>query len=128
MPNHRKRSSRVGVRPAAASLADDIRFRPSVGRSVNVERDTSTAVLDSYIVTARTTDLIRRFVSAIRKPSSGRALSLTGPYGCGKSSVAVFVASLLANEKDQRRVIAEQLLRNADRALVTDVRLSRQEI
>src|SRR3954469_16245695 len=96
---HRKRSSRVGQRPAAASFADDIRFKQSVGRSVNVERDTSTAVLDSYIVTARTTDLVRRFVGAIRNPSTGRALSLTGPYGCGKSSVAVFVASLFANEK-----------------------------
>ena len=95
---------------------------------MNVERDTSSDVLDSYIVTARTTDLIRRLVTAIRKPTSGRALSLTGPYGCGKSSVAVFVASLLAKEKDERRLSAEQLLRDADRALLTDVRLSRQEI
>ncbi|MSO38008.1 MAG: hypothetical protein EXQ69_07130 [Acidimicrobiia bacterium] len=85
-------------------------------------------MLDSYIVTARTTDLVRRFVSAIRRPSSGRALSLTGPYGCGKSSVAVFVASLLANEKDERRVLAEQLLRGADRDLLADLRSSRHEI
>jgi hypothetical protein len=124
----RKRSMRVGQRPVAATLADQIRFKQSVGRSVNVERDTSTAVLDSYIVTARTTDLVRRFVAAIRKPSTGRALSLTGPYGCGKSSVAVFVASLFADEKDNRRVAAEKLLRDADRALVTDLRLSRQDL
>ena len=128
MPHNRKRVPRVTKQATRVTLADHIRFQQSVGRSVNIERDTSPAALDSYIVTARTIDLVRRLVAAIQKPSSGRALSLTGPYGCGKSSVAVFVTSLLAKQRDKRRITAERLLQKADRTLLADVRASRHGI
>ena len=50
---------------------------------------------------------------------AGRAWSLTGPYGAGKSSFALFVHALLGPDDDPARVDAETALRAAEPELLT---------
>ena len=75
-------------------LADSIAAKARFARSANLERDVSHAEpLDGYIVTARTLEVVER-VAAAASGRAGGAWSLTGPYGSGKSSLALLLAAL----------------------------------
>lgn len=66
-------------------------------RSANLVRDFySTPDLGNYIVTTKGRELIERVVEVLNTDQTrGRAWSITGPYGGGKSSFALFLAHLL---------------------------------
>ncbi len=72
----------------ASALAVSSRF----SRSANLERDiTATEPLDGYIVTARALDIVERLAATAATTAAGGAWSITGPYGSGKSSLAVLL-------------------------------------
>ncbi|MCP3859597.1 MAG: hypothetical protein GY704_08085, partial [Phycisphaeraceae bacterium] len=61
-------------------------------RSANIERDiAATEPLDGYIVTARALDIVHRLAATAATTTAGGAWSITGPYGSGKSSLAVLL-------------------------------------
>ncbi len=61
-------------------------------RSVNIERDiTQTEPLEGYVVTARALDVAERIATTASRSNAGGAWSITGPYGSGKSSLAVLL-------------------------------------
>ncbi len=73
-------------------LADHLSVSASFARSANLERDiTDVAPLDGYIVTARAIDIVERLASTATNTRAGGAWSITGPYGSGKSSLAVLL-------------------------------------
>ena len=73
-------------------LADCITVSGRFARSANVERDAGHAEpLDGYIVTARALDVVERIAKSAADRASGGAWSLTGPYGSGKSSLALLL-------------------------------------
>lgn len=88
--------------------------RGRFSRSVNVERDAGTAAVDGYLPTGRSLDAVRRFARAIASPDAGRALSITGPYGSGKSSLAVFLDALVSPSSSHARCVADEILRATD--------------
>ena len=76
----------------SAVLAERIAVRARFARSANVERDAGLREpLDGYVVTARVLDALERIASTAHHGSAGGAWSLTGPYGSGKSSLALLV-------------------------------------
>ena len=76
----------------SAVLADRIAVRGRFARSANVERDSGLREpLDGYVVTARVLDVVERITSTACHGAAGGAWSLTGPYGSGKSSLALLV-------------------------------------
>lgn len=79
-------------------------------RSINVERDAGSSAIDGYIPVGRSVDAISRIARAISDPSSEKAFSITGPYGSGKSSLAVILDALFANTNDRSRQSAHDLL------------------
>ncbi len=84
---------------------------------MSLVRDFQSAdALEGYILTPVGRDVLHRLFSALSGVSSTRAWSLTGPYGTGKSSFALFAAQLLAGAADIRHR-ARTLLRSQDRAL-----------
>lgn len=85
-------------------------------RSANVERDTACEPRSDYVLTEATVELVRRLANTLVDPDSTRAWALTGPYGTGKSSFAVFLADLLCGDVDVR-ASALELVRRSDRAL-----------
>lgn len=96
-----------------------ISIKSRFSRSVNVERDTGASSLDGYIPTGRALDVVRRLAQGMLDPSAGRSLSITGPHGGGKSSLAIFVDALLSAEKTQSYRVAFKLLEEFDPVLAT---------
>lgn len=65
-------------------------------RSVNVAADyLSRWTFDDYIITSLGRDVLSRIGHGLRDNSKGRAWSITGPYGAGKSAFALFMACVL---------------------------------
>ena len=73
-------------------LADHISVLGRFARSTNLERDVDRLEpLDGYIVTARALDVVERVATVAGSGAAGGAWSLTGPYGSGKSSLALLL-------------------------------------
>lgn len=100
--------------PRASSWAEYVALQPRYQRSAHLERDQeSSDKLSGYVVTPLVRLLASRIAHGLTAPRGKRAWSLTGPYGTGKSSFALFLADLLS-ETDGRRSVARRLLRKAD--------------
>lgn len=82
-------------------------------RSANVERDRSARDLEGYIPTARALDVLGRVVSGLEGVEASRAISVTGPYGSGKSSLGIFMGALFGPDGSAQR-IADALLKVAE--------------
>ena len=87
-----------------AVLADHVRVAGRFARSANVERDiAATEPLDGYVVTARALDMVERVAGAAARGPAGGAWSLTGPYGSGKSSLALLLDAAWGGDSAPRR-------------------------
>ena len=87
------------------TLADYVSVRPRFARSANLERDSGRSEpFDGYIVTGRAVDVIERITGAALSGRSGGAWSLTGPYGSGKSSLALLLDAAFGPNKKVRNV------------------------
>jgi hypothetical protein len=84
------------------TLADHINIRALAARSVNLERDGNGHDLAGYVPTARAIDTLTRVLDGLARDAGTRAWSITGPYGCGKSSFAIFLEALLGPGDDLR--------------------------
>ncbi len=98
---------------SAARLSDLVALRPLPVRSANLELS-SPSDLEGYVPTARSLDVVDRFARALGGGSRTRAWSITGPYGSGKSSLAVFLAALASPAGSAERSVADQRLRRHD--------------
>ncbi len=66
---------------------------PRFARSVSLVRDAHRAdALDGYILTPTGRAVLRRLTDALHGETTVRAWSITGPYGSGKSALALFAA------------------------------------
>lgn len=75
-------------------LGDLIHVTAGFRRSVHVERDAGRPLGEAYIPTTRAVHTLRRVTEAMVDDTRGRAWSITGPYGTGKSSFALFLDAL----------------------------------
>ena len=95
LPGARSRPTHAGVGRGEdpVTTLDQLLTVPSrFARSVNVERDvTQTEPLEGYVVTARALDVAERIATTASQSSAGGAWSITGPYGSGKSALAVLI-------------------------------------
>jgi len=94
-------------------LIDLIRVGPTAARSANLERD-SANVLEHYVPTARVLDVLHRWAASMLGRASTRSWSITGPYGSGKSSLALLMAALSGRLEDQARLGAVRLIRDVN--------------
>lgn len=85
------------------TLADHITIDALAARSVNLERDATGADLSGYVPTARAVDTLARVVEGLTSETGTRAWSITGPYGSGKSSFALFLDALVGPASDVRK-------------------------
>jgi hypothetical protein len=109
-------------------LSDYRHVRGRFVRSVNVERDAGTGAVEGYLPTGRSLDAVRRFARSLVGPDASRALSITGPYGSGKSSLAVFLDALGRSAKDPARSVAEEILALTDPDTLVLLREGRQRV
>ena len=86
-----------------SKLADSISVRSRFARSASLERDLARLEpLDGYVVTARALDVVERIAETAANGAAGGAWSLTGPYGSGKSSLALLIDAALGDDSDTR--------------------------
>ena len=91
-------------------------------KSVHLERDAGTdSALAGYVVTPLVRSVLARFASGLDSAARQRAWSVTGPYGTGKSSMAVLWAGLVGDPEDPRTEHARSVLEQADRELATRI-------
>ena len=104
-----------------AVLADHISVLDRFARSANLERDAGRPEpLDGYIITAHALDVVERIAAAATGPSGG-AWSLTGPYGSGKSSLALLLDAVLGPAVPTRE-LAWRLIDEASPAVGESIR------
>lgn len=85
-------------------LADSISVAERFSRSINLERDIAMPEpLDGYIVTDKALDVLERFATTAAFGSAGGAWSITGPYGSGKSSLALLLADAYGKKSKSRQ-------------------------
>lgn len=95
-------------------LSEAIHIRSRFSRSVNLERDSSVSALTGYVPTGRALDVVRRLAQGMLDAPSGRALSITGPHGGGKSSLAIFIDGLTSPSSSEINKSAIKLLEEFD--------------
>lgn len=110
---------------SATMLARQIRPRDDYLRAANIEAHQEQ--VGHYIPTSRALEVLRRIVRSMDDSTVGRSWSLTGPYGAGKSSFALFLSTLLGPPGDLRTA-AERGLQDADAALFEDLVTARAEL
>lgn len=106
-------------------LSEEIRPRSRYLRSANVEQHAAFGV-DDYIPTGRALEVLHRLTRTLAPGPAGRAWSLTGPYGSGKSSFALFLHALFGPAADPRHRDAAATLASVDAHLaeqLADARL-----
>lgn len=93
-----------------AALADYIAVVGRFARSASLERDMARREpLDGYVVTARALDVVERIAATAANGAAGGAWSLTGPYGSGKSSLALLIDAAFG-ECGATRAVATELI------------------
>lgn len=98
-------------------LADLVSVRGRFARSVRLDADADpVAQLEGYLPTARSLEVVRRIAAALCQGAGTRAFSITGPYGSGKSSLALFLDTLLAPMADNAHLAARRILDGYDPA------------
>lgn len=105
-------------------IYDAISINERFSRSLNVERDQNESAIDGYLLTGRGLDLLKRISDGLADPRLGRAFSITGPHGGGKSSFAVFLASLTDSNSAKRRELAFKNLAEVDPVLAENFKKS----
>lgn len=85
---------------SSKTFAEIVDVKPRFGRSVNLERDFYNQIsLDGYVLTTTSRQALDRLLQAFNNEASEKAFTLTGPYGTGKSTFALFAAKAFEDKK-----------------------------
>jgi hypothetical protein len=99
-------------------LIDLVSVRGRYQKSAHLERDTtSEGALAGYIVTPLVRSVMDRLCASLELNSAQRAWSVTGPYGTGKTAMAVLWANLISDSRDGRADRARRLLAKTSTSL-----------
>ncbi len=97
---------------SVTTLADAVSIRGRYSRSTHLVKDLGSDRAErDYVLTSTAHSLLARIVDALSGADGSRAWSLTGPYGTGKSSFALFLAELLAGRLTAERFADPRALR-----------------
>lgn len=93
-------------------LSDIIKTKTRFGRSVNLERDFYADVsLEGYVLTTTALNSFERLAAALKPDAATRAWTLTGAFGAGKSTFALFAAKIFNHQNTADFQHAEKLVR-----------------
>jgi ABC-type molybdenum transport system ATPase subunit/photorepair protein PhrA len=110
-------------------LDEAVSVKGRFARSVRSDKDAGQAEqLDGYLPTARSLEVVRRLTNGMLHDDGTRSFSITGPYGSGKSSLAVFLDALLGGTADNAHKAAVRLLREHDPSTAERLAQARTEM
>ena len=94
-----------------SSLADVVHVARRFRKSVRVDSDLSEAsALEGYVCPPSGVHILRHMAAQVAETGQG-AFTWTGPYGGGKSSLALLLASLLGQNEKMKVACARSLAR-----------------
>lgn len=97
---------------AATTIGECLTPTPTFTRSAQLERDIDdVGVLEHYHPTQRALAFVSRVLDAHVGKTANGAWTLSGPYGAGKSSCALFLAALLAEQNARTGTFARRRYR-----------------
>jgi len=96
-------------------------------RSTRLERDGTGVGLQGYIPTPRGLELVSQLLDALAS-NDYKAFSITGPYGSGKSSFAVFLSALFEASSSDAYQVAIALLEAESSSLARSVSVMRERM
>ena len=96
-------------------------------RSTRIERDGTGDGLKGYIPTPRGLELIGQLLDSLAS-NDYKAFSITGPYGSGKSSFAVFLAALFEHRNADAHQTALRLLEAESKGLAHSIQTMRERL
>lgn len=111
-------------RPA---LIESLTPRKQYLRAAHLEHHEGQSV-DGYVPTARGLEVLHRMTRAMTQSGGGRAWSLTGPYGAGKSSFGLFLHALAGSSDDPARRAAAMSLADAEPDLADALEIARTHL
>lgn len=85
----------------AVYLSEIVGITERFARSVNLERDLMLDAESGYVVTPQAVATLTRLLHGVTPGRSGRAWTITGPYGTGKSAFALYLTHLLCTHHRQ---------------------------
>lgn len=92
-----------------SKLKELVRIEAAQSKSVNVELSVSGAQSSKFVPTSRSLETIDRIVESLTISDSCRSFAITGPYGSGKSSFAVFLRDLISSNSEISKSAKDQL-------------------
>ncbi len=105
-------------------LSDHVSTQARYSRSANLERDVDCVEpLDGYVVTSLALDVVKRVADVAQSAKAGGAWSLVGPYGSGKSSLALLIDAAFG-PKGSKRSLALSLIDKASQEVGDLIRLA----
>jgi hypothetical protein len=112
-----------------STLSSQIEIQTRSVRAVNLETDlTNAETLAGFSAGSHVVDATRQIVAGLQSGARARAWSLTGPYGAGKSTYAVFLAAMLGDAKHRAHALARRALRRVDPQLAELLELERRRL
>lgn len=101
---------KASVKESKIPLSKVVSIPPRSYPSTSIEHDNVT-IFDNYLPGASTLEIVTRFSAGLRGAKSGRMLSITGPYGSGKSTMAAFLGGLLGPKNSTEWKTAYKILK-----------------
>ncbi|MEA3642069.1 MAG: hypothetical protein VBE63_19325 [Lamprobacter sp.] len=106
----------------AAPLADSIQIESVYTRAINLARDGGALeLIAAYRPTSRARQSLRQLAAGLSAESRPRALAAIGPYGVGKSALALFAGALLSDPNSAAQQTAASVLQAADPELAEQI-------
>lgn len=96
-------------------------------RSTRLERDCTSEALEGYIPTPRGLELLAQLLDSLGS-SDYKAFSITGPYGSGKSSFAVFLSAIFESSFSEAHQMAIRLLEHESPELLRSLQVLRERL
>ncbi|WP_181893066.1 ATP-binding protein [Falsiruegeria mediterranea] len=88
-------------------LKDRVSVNGRFLRSVRIDQDDPGEALDGFVFSSSIREILTNFSHQQSEAGQG-AFTWTGPYGSGKSSVALVLSALLSGEESERKAAAKQ--------------------
>jgi len=114
---------------AAMPLSRIVSTRSKSYASTSIESDIDdAATLESYIPGSGAIDTVSRLGIGMRGGRRGRMISVTGPYGSGKSAMGVFIDALVAGISSRQWKTASRILQEASPKLAATFKKARDDM
>ena len=107
---------------AKAPLADSIQIQAVYTRAINLARDGGALeLIAAYRPTSRARQCLRQMAAGLSAEPMPRALAAIGPYGVGKSAMALFAGALLSDPSGEAHQTAARVLGAVDPELIEQI-------